>query len=75
VNAGAGQGVSVKDILQQVSEQIGLDIPPTFSSKSKAGDPNAYIADISKARAWIWEPKTNWREGVSAYVDWYKQCQ
>jgi UDP-glucose 4-epimerase len=75
VNAGAGLGVSVKDILEQVSEQIGLGIKPTFSSQAKAGDPNAYIADISKTRDWNWEPKINWREGVIAYVDWYKQCQ
>lgn len=75
VNAGAGEGVLVKDILQQVSEQIGLNIAPLFSFQLKAGDPNAYIADIAKARAWNWKPEINWREGVSTYVNWYKQCQ
>lgn len=75
VNAGSGQGVAVKDILQHVSDQFGLGLKPKFSSKAKAGDPNAYVADISKAHAWDWKPKINWREGVVEYVDWYKRCQ
>ena len=75
VNAGFGLGVPVKEILQQVSDQFGLGITPIFSSKAKTGDPNAYIADISKAREWSWEPEINWHDGVEAYVDWYKKCQ
>ncbi len=75
VNAGSGLGVSVKEILQQVSDQFGLGIKSKFSSKAKTGDPNAYIADISKGHEWNWEPEIKWHDGVAAYVDWYKKCQ
>lgn len=75
VNAGSGQGVTVKDILTLVSEHWVALEKPIFSSKPKAGDPNAYMANIAKARTWNWEPEINWREGVAEYVDWYKQCQ
>ncbi len=75
VNGGSGQGVSVKEILQYLSDQLGLGIQPKFSFEPKAGDPNAYIADVSKARTWHWVPKINWREGVAEYIEWYKQCQ
>lgn len=75
VNAGSGLGVPVKEILRHVSNQFGFGITPKFSSKSKVGDPNAYIADISKVSAWNWEPEINWHEGVAEYVDWYKKCQ
>lgn len=75
VNAGSGLGVPVNDILLYLSDQFGRDNSPIFSSKPKAGDPNAYIADISKALAWNWEPKIKWREGLAEYVEWYKQCQ
>ena len=74
VNAGSGQGVPVKDILRLVSEQSEATKIPEFSSQTKAGDPNAYIADIAKAQAWNWEPEINWREGVAEYVEWYKKC-
>jgi UDP-glucose 4-epimerase len=73
VNAGSGVGVSVKDILLFVSEQLKTCQRPQFSSLPKAGDPNAYIADISKACAWNWEPKIDWHVGVAEYVKWYKQ--
>ena len=75
VNAGSGQGVPIKEILQHVCDQFGIGIKLQFSFKSKAGDPNAYVADISKAHAWNWEPNIHWREGVAEYVHWYKQCQ
>ena len=74
-NAGYGNGVKVKDILQHLANEFNIGVKPTFSSKVKPGDPNAYIADISKARSWGWEPSINWQEGVSQYVNWYKKCQ
>jgi len=75
VNAGYGDGVKVKDILQHLSVKFNSGISPKFSSKVKSGDPNAYIADISKVKSWGWEPSINWKDGVSQYVDWYKKCQ
>lgn len=75
VNAGSGQGVMVKEMLLHLSDQFEFVIKPRFSSRPKVGDPIAYVADISKARAWGWEPLVDWREGVIEYVDWYKRCQ
>jgi len=75
VNAGSGHGVPVKELLQYVSNQLGFRLQPVFSSNPKVGDPNAFIADISKARYWNWMPTIDWREGILQYVKWYKQCQ
>ena len=74
-NAGRGKGVLVKDILGQVISSFGLKYKPNFLLTSKAGDPEAYIADISVALALGWVPKIEWQEGVASYVDWYKKCQ
>jgi UDP-glucose 4-epimerase len=75
INAGSGDGVTVSEILQYVSEQLGLGLKPRFTSRPKVGDPNVYIADVIKARSCGWEPKINWRKGVEDYVDWYKKCR
>lgn len=75
INAGSGQGVKVKEILLHVRDQLAALKEPSFSSKPKEGDPDSYIADISNARTWGWEPKINWRNGITEYVDWYKKCQ
>ena len=75
VNAGRGKGVPVKDILRQLISSFGLKSEPNFSLKPKAGDPDAYIADISNALTLGWVPKIEWQEGVASYVAWYKKCQ
>lgn len=75
VNVGSGLGVSVKDILLCLSNQFFTDNPPIFTSETKVGDPDKYVADITKAQLWNWEPKIKWRDGLSEYVEWYKQCQ
>jgi len=75
VNAGNGQGIKVREIVHHLCNQFELGISPIFSTIPKPGDPNVYIADTSKARAWEWQPLINWHEGVAQYVNWYKRCQ
>lgn len=74
VNAGAGQGVSVREILSLIRQELGESRTIEFASTQKAGDPDAYVAEISRARAWGWEPTMKLSEGISEYVRWYKKC-
>ena len=71
LNGGMGEGVYVKDLLQYLSEQLGLSIKPQFSSLAKAGDPNAYVADMAIAKQWGWSPQTKWRSGVAHFAQWF----
>lgn len=73
VNAGSGIGVKVSDILVQLSLNFQSDLRPTFSEQARAGDPNAFVADISGARSWGWQPEIFWRDGLSEYVDWFRK--
>lgn len=75
LNGGSGEGVSVGNILQHLSEQMGLNVQPRFTANPKEGDPSAYIADIEIAKQWGWKPEIDWRQGVAAYVEWFKKCQ
>lgn len=75
INAGSGLGISVFEILMYISVKFANNLTPIFSSILKTGDPNAYVADIAKANALEWTPNIEWHEGISKYVDWYKQCQ
>lgn len=76
VNVGSGEGVKVRDILNHLSCGLGHNEGIAFSSQPKAGDPNAYIADISKIGTWGWQAYIDWHQGISDYVIWYQQqCQ
>jgi len=72
VNGGSGQGTSTREILAELFSRYGSTDSPQFSGSPRPGDPVDYIADISKARQWNWQPSTSWQEGVREYVEWYK---
>ncbi len=73
VNGGSGEGVTVREFLQEAFRRFGRDDGPVFSGKAREGDPLRYEADISKARLWGWSPKTGWRQGVGEYVEWFRK--
>lgn len=73
VNGGSGDGVAVKDILQQLALSMASSCGPEFTAKKKEGDPDALVADISNARSWGWSPQKDWQSGVSDYANWFLQ--
>jgi len=73
VNGGTGVGVPVAEVLQELVGALGSRGRPTFSGAARPGDPVGFVADISRARAWGWEPRVSWREGVAAYARWFAQ--
>ena len=77
VNGGSGKGVTVRDLLLHLARDFGSEeLEPSFSGTRRTGDPSRYIADIECARAWGWEPKRRWQEGVSEYAHWWRtHCQ
>ncbi|HEY3280929.1 MAG TPA: NAD-dependent epimerase/dehydratase family protein [Armatimonadota bacterium] len=73
-NGGTGEGVSVRELLLQVSHSLNPNSSePEFSGASRTGDPSRYIADISKATDWGWKPEKHWRDGVAEYVAWWQR--
>jgi UDP-glucose 4-epimerase len=70
-NGGTGTGTPVKDIVTALAERLAPGIPIIFTGSGRTGDPPAYIADVGDAKAWGWEPKLSWREGVKTYAEWY----
>ena len=72
-NGAFGRGVSTSQILNFLTTLLNSRCKPEFSSKTKAGDPLAYVADISKVKALGWKPKISWENGVKKYVEWYRR--
>ncbi len=72
INGGSGQGVSVHEVLSELFDCFGRSDAPQFSGSVRNGDPLHYLADISQARNWGWQPTVRWREGVREYAEWFK---
>jgi len=72
VNGGTGKGISSREVLTELFSSYGRSDKPTFTGSTRPGDPVDYIADISCATQWNWQPQISWQEGIREYVDWYK---
>jgi UDP-glucose 4-epimerase len=72
VNGGFGQGASVREVLGELFAAFGRSDAPQFSGTARAGDPAHYVADMTHALAWGWQPRIAWREGVREYAEWFK---
>jgi UDP-glucose 4-epimerase len=74
VNGGSGYGTTVRDVLVHLGNCLMLaNRMPTFSGAQRTGDPNRYVADIDRSRAWGWTPKRHWRSGVEEYAAWWRR--
>jgi len=73
VNGGAGQAMSVRELLTHLFRLLGRDDDPVFSGGGRDGDPKHTLADIGAAKSWGWSPRVGWREGLQQYVDWFRQ--
>ena len=75
VNGGMGVGITVRDILMQLSACFEQAKKLEFSGKSRAGDPIGYQADISLAQSWGWEPQIDLGKGLNDYAKWFKRIE
>jgi UDP-glucose 4-epimerase len=72
VNGGNGEGVAVREILEELFAAHGRTDAPAFSQQARGGDPAVYIASTARAKTWGWAPAVAWRQGVKEYADWFR---
>lgn len=74
VNVGTGRSITVLALARLLAEELGVDLEPEVSNRSRAGDVRHCYADISEVRRRLgWEPRVGLREGVRDLVAWARQ--
>lgn len=72
-NAGKGEGHSIRNIIDTISDVVGRPIEPVIEPGRQFDVPRV-VLDISKAReAFDWEPKTDLRDGIAANWRWVQE--
>jgi nucleoside-diphosphate-sugar epimerase len=71
-NLGTGKNVSVKEIYDAVAKLIGTNIQPDFKPDQQ-GEAQENLADISKASALGWKPKTSLEEGLRGSIEYIRK--
>jgi Nucleoside-diphosphate-sugar epimerases len=72
VNIAGGVSVTIKDVLGQLFDYLGVISRPVFGGEVNTGNPLHYLADINILSAWDWEKTIDLDFGIKEYVRWYK---
>jgi UDP-glucose 4-epimerase len=71
-NAGTCRAVPVCEVLSELFSVAGINCEPIFVGKHKEGDPDRLVADDSAEAVLGPLFQTPLRDGLRAYVDWYR---
>jgi len=72
LNGGAGEAVGVRRAAETLARALGSRAAIGFSGETRAGDPAALVADVSRSRALGFAPLTRFEDGVRAYARWFE---
>ncbi|MEQ1531739.1 MAG: SDR family oxidoreductase, partial [Methylococcales bacterium] len=73
VNGGTGVAISVRQVAEKLCAAWGMDTQLEFSGKSRQGDPQYLVADVTQATTIGFVPKMAWQDGMTDYVSWFKR--
>jgi UDP-glucose 4-epimerase len=74
-NGGTGVPTPVHSVVKELCVQWGGRVEPEFNGQSRPGDPHSLVANNAQAASIGWSPKTDWKQGVAEYVDWFRRTQ
>jgi len=69
LNAGAGKGITVREVLKAAQDSLGRPIP-TVTGARREGDPPMLVANISRLTALGWAPRKTLQDMISSAALW-----
>lgn len=72
LNAGAGQGVTVREVLRAAEDCLGCPTPALMGAR-REGDPPVLVADTSRLTALGWTPRKTLQDMIRSAAAWREQ--
>jgi dTDP-L-rhamnose 4-epimerase len=72
VNVGSGRGVSIREIAEQISVALKIDIKPEAKGEFRPGEMRHLTSDTTRIRAAGYEPHVDLASGIQRYIDWIR---
>ncbi|PPA79321.1 MAG: UDP-galactose-4-epimerase [ANME-2 cluster archaeon HR1] len=69
-NIACGRRITVNQLVEMINEIMGKNIEPVYS-ESRPGDIKHSLADISKAKAFGYEPKSDFIKELKETIKWF----
>jgi len=72
VNVGSGQGVPIRETAEQISDALGIRIPPQAQGEFRPGEMRHLTSGTERIRAAGYIPQVGLAEGIGRYLDWIR---
>jgi dTDP-L-rhamnose 4-epimerase len=72
VNVGSGRGVSIREIAEQISVALKIDIKPEAKGEFRPGEMRHLTSDTTRIRAAGYKPDIDLATGIQRYIDWIR---
>ena len=72
VNIGSGHGTPIREVAEQLSDALKIDIAPEINGEFRPGEMRHLISDTTLARSAGYKPTVDFSDGVGRYIDWIR---
>jgi CDP-paratose 2-epimerase len=73
IGGGSGNAVSVRTVVQTLSDMLGRPPEITFAPW-RAADQRVYVSDLAHAERRLgWQPEMGWRAGLEQLLEWFRE--
>ena len=73
VNVGSGEGASIRQVAEQISEALGIHITPEVNGEFRPGEMRHLTSGTERIRAAGYAPQVDLATGIRRYLDWIRQ--
>lgn len=72
VNIGSGHGTPIREIVELISDALGVRIVSEANGEFRPGEMRHLTSDTTLARAAGYKPEVDLAEGIARYIDWIR---
>lgn len=72
VNVGSGRGVPIREVAEQISDALGINIAPEVNGEFRPGEMRHLTSGTERIQAAGYQPKIDLSTGIGRYLDWIR---
>jgi dTDP-L-rhamnose 4-epimerase len=72
VNIGSGRGIPIREIAEQLSDILKIDIAPEINGEFRPGEMRHLTSDTAVAQAAGYKPSIDLSDGIARYIGWIR---
>src|SRR5437763_10613111 len=72
VNVGSGKGTPIRQIAEELSSVLKIEIAPEINGEFRPGEMRHLTSDTTRIRSIGYRPRVDLAEGIACYIEWIR---